>query len=450
MTAKFRQFIFEDYTFDTDSGVLTLRYGFDDALHFSETFRFDFTPATYDSAALDRAIQNLFFMAGVSYYKAYLAPEIVIQKGTLDPAAAAFFSKTYQRGLGEFFYVNHMDPRTPIAFKPNAGPDAQPKPDIDAGPLNKDRGHGMLVAIGGGKDSLVSIELLRAAGQDLDLATWSVNHRSQLEPLVERIGLPHYFVEREWDAQLFDLNKQDAYNGHIPISAIFGCVGAIVAILSGRRDVVMSNEQSANEATLMYQGVDINHQYSKSQEFEQDFQTLLDGQFGDRIRYYSFLRPLSELRIAELFAHIGFDTYHDVFSSCNRAFVHSSDHIFWDGTCSKCAFVFLALTPWVPRPKLEALFSGKNLLLTPDLESTYRQLLGIEGDKPLECVGEVKESRAAMRLAVHTYPELADTYTFSIPDSYDYRAIFSDHMPAEVRTILRNALTGRLVGGRSG
>ena len=53
----------------------------------------------YDSVTLDRACQALFFMAGVSYYKAYLAPEIVIRKGELDKAAANFFSKTYQKAL---------------------------------------------------------------------------------------------------------------------------------------------------------------------------------------------------------------------------------------------------------------------------------------------------------------------------------------------------------------
>jgi hypothetical protein len=151
---------------------------------------------------------------------------------------------------------------------------------------------------------------------------------------------------------------------------------------------------------------------------------------------------LSEVRIAELFARIGFDTYHDVFSSCNRAFTHDSNHIFWDGTCPKCAFIFLALTPFVPQEKLEALFSGKNLLQDPLLEQTYRQLLGIEGDKPLECVGEVKESRAAMRLAAQIYPELTNKYQFELPASYDYRALGTHHMPTQLFGLLQAGLTG--------
>ena len=238
---------------------------------------------------------------------------------------------------------------------------------------------------------------------------------------------------------MLDHNTQGALNGHIPISAILACAGTVVAALTSYRDVVVSNESSASEPTLRYEGVDINHQYSKSLAFEQAFQSYNRHRFGEAIRYYSFLRPLSELRISELFARVGFQKYHDVFSSCNKAFTHSSDHIFWDGKCAKCAFVFLALTPFIERQKLENLFSGKNLLLDPELDATYRQLLGIEGDKPLECVGEVKESRAAMRLAQQKYPELKK-YKFELPEDYDFRALAPHSMPEEITKLLLSGL----------
>lgn len=422
--SDYRQFIFENYAFDADAKTLKLHYALDDATHFTETFRFDFEFVEYNASVLGRACQALFYMAGVSYYKAYLPPEIVVKHGELGQEDAAFFSETYRKGLGEFFYVNQLDPRTPVAF-----PATGESPAVLGG-----SNEGLLVGIGGGKDSLVSAELLRSQPK---VATWSVGHRPQLEPLVEHIGLPHYWVEREWDRQLLALNDQGAYNGHVPISAILACVGTVVAVLSGYRDVVVSNENSANEETLQYQGVAINHQYSKSIFFERTFQGHLQRQFGESLRYFSFLRPLSEIRIAELFAVQGFDKYRDVFSSCNRAFTHNSTQIFWDGTCPKCAFVFLALTPFVERQKLEALFGGKNLLLDPELETTYKQLLGIAGDKPLECVGEVKESRAAMRLAQQKYPELAK-YQFELPEDYDFRTLYAHSMPLELYETIKN------------
>lgn len=422
--SPYQRFIFSSYTFDPSTKMLALRYAFENGPTFCESFRFDFEFATYDEAVLDRAIQLLFFMAGVSYFKAFLPPEITVSAGQIDKPTAEFLSKTWQRGLGEYWYVNDLDPRTPISF-PITSPTRQPLLADGVGPI---------VGLGGGKDSLVSVELLKGAIPNL--ATWSMGHRSQLEPLVDRIGLPHFWVERNFDTSLLSLKDEPGYkNGHIPISAIFGCVGTVVAILSGKRDYVVSNEHSANEPTLTYQGIDINHQYSKSQEFETDFQHVLEHNFGDTVRYYSLLRPFSEVRIAELFSAY-FDTYKDVFCSCNHAFTLDKKHMSWDGTCSKCAFVFLALTPFVAQEKLEALFGGKNLLRDPDLHSTYRQLLGIEGIKPLECIGEVKESRAAMQAAFKLYPELMNIYSFELPDDYDFRKKYPHQIPSDIADVI--------------
>jgi hypothetical protein len=416
---NYQRFIFDSYEWNVDEKTLLLHYAIDDALHFTETYRFNFAFNDYDSDALESACQALFFMAGVSYYKTYLPANIVIATGQLTEVDADFFSRTYQRGLGEFFYVNQLDPITPITFPFT--------PELAATSTAVDSS-GLLIGVGGGKDSLVSIEALRAQP---GVMTWSLDHQAQLQPLVDRIGLPHAWVDREWDSQLLTLNQQGAYNGHIPISAIFACVGTVVAILTGCRDIIVSNEQAANEPTLTYHGIDINHQYSKSEMFEQDYQAYLTRHFGTTLRYYSFLRPLNELRIAQLFAQTAFSKYKDVFSSCNRAFIHSSDHMSWCGVCPKCAFVFLALTPFIDRLELEALWSGKNLLLDQTLRETYEQLLGTAGDKPLECVGEIKESRAAMRLAQKLYPALTN-YDFYLPATYDYTTLGTTSMPPEM------------------
>lgn len=429
--STYQQFIFENYHFDRDSRILTLSYSMDDVLPFTETYRFDFDFVDYDPVALDRACQLLFFIAGVSYFKAYVPPQIVVRTGEIDESLAGFLSEVYQKGLGEFFYVNQLDPRQAIAFPITA---TQPLPRR---PVNQTL-EGLLIGVGGGKDSLVSIELLR--DQPEPITTWSLNHRPQLAPLVERIGLPHAWVERAWDPVLLEIKDQPgAFNGHIPISAIFAACGTIVALLTGRRYSVVSNEQSANEPTLHYKGLAINHQYSKSQAFEQLFQTQLDRLFGDRVGYFSFLRPLSEVMIGRLFAHIAFDTYKDVFSSCNRAFVHSSTRMSWCGVCAKCAFVYLALAPFIAEAELRALWNGKNLLQDPRLEPTYRQLLGIEGDKPFDCVGEIKEARTAMRLMQTIHPELAQKYQFDIPAGYDYTTVAGHHMPPAYAAVLSRA-----------
>jgi hypothetical protein len=128
-------------------------------------------------------------------------------------------------------------------------------------------------------------------------------------------------------------------------------------------------------------------------------------------------------------------------SSCNRAFVHGQTEMSWCGECPKCAFTFLLLTPFIQRQELEQVW-GKNLLLDEKLETTYRQLLGIEGDKPLDCVGEIKESRTAMRLAQKQYPEL-DKYEFDIPEGYDYKILAPHQIPSEYFTLLEACLKQR-------
>jgi hypothetical protein len=424
---KYQQFAFKDYSFDAANKQLKMFYGYDNQLEFCETYKFKFEFVDYDEQALDRACQILFFMAGVSYYKAFVAPEIVVNAGQIDKNTAEFLAKTYQKGLGEFFYLNDFDPQTEITFPVNSAA-LTPIKVNSSGPL---------IGIGGGKDSLVSVGLLRNQPK---AGIWSVSRNPEiLRPLLERIDLPNFSIERDIDLKLYELNKQGAYNGHIPLSAILACLGTVVAVLSGHRDIVVSNESSANEPNLHYKGVAINHQYSKSLEFEQDYQKYLVQNFGDSIRYYSFLRPLTELRIAEIFSKHDYENYKGVFSSCNRAFRWDSKGIFWCGECPKCAFVFLALTPFLPRQELESLWHGKNLLLDPSLEPTYRQLLGIEGNKPLDCVGEVKESRSAMDLARKIYPELKK-YQYEIPRNYDYKNVSPHSMPPEIFETFKSSI----------
>jgi len=421
---KYSKFIFDSYEFDLDTKNLRFYYSYDGVLNFCETYKFDFEFIDFNQQALDRAVYSLFIMAGISYFKSYLAPNIIINSGRLSEVDYHFFKNIYQKGLGEFFYVNKLDPNTDINF-PNSDFIEKPKIEFESS--------GPLLGIGGGKDSLVAYEFLKDS--ENNITTWSLDHKKILEPLVTTMGSNHFSVERQWDRQLLKLNSEDAYNGHVPISSIFGLVGVIIAILSGKKDVIVSNEQSANEITLKYQGVDINHQYSKSSEFERSFQSYLKVNFGDSIRYYSYLRPLSEVFISEIFAERYFEKYKAVFSSCNNAFTHGSNQIYWCGKCPKCAFIFLAFTPFIDRSELEKLWH-KNLILDTSLDNIYRQILGIAGDKPLDCVGEIKESRAAMKLAQKIYPEL-NKYKFELPSDYDYRQINNyDDMPKDKAELL--------------
>jgi UDP-N-acetyl-alpha-D-muramoyl-L-alanyl-L-glutamate epimerase len=410
---KYTTFTFEKYIFDSDQKTLACFYNIDDTLQFCETYHFELD-TLQNIENIEALCQLVFLTAGISYYKTYLPPIIAYGEGIIvGPQLAAYLQFLYREGLGEFFYVNNLDPFAEIVFPVN-GDDFEAKLMTASGPL---------IGIGGGKDSIVSVEALRGTSP----TTWSVGHKKQLSRLVATLDTPHIFVSRTIDSQLINKTLPDAYSGHVPISAVFASVGALVAALSGKRDVIVSNESSANEATLQYREKSINHQFSKSLQFEKAFQSILHAYHSNSLRYFSYLRNLDELQISETFA-AHFAKYKDVFSSCNKAFRQDSDALYWCESCPKCAFVYLALSAFITGDDLADIFS-ENLILKPSLHETYTMLLGMTDRKPLECVGTIAECRWAMEKAAARHPEIKAKFTLENDYSLTQR---SEHViPAD-------------------
>ena len=252
-----------------------------------------------------------------------------------------------------------------------------------------------LVAIGGGKDSLVSIEALRAAGINQTI-TW-IGSSPLIKACAERTGLPLLNIERKLPAALFEMNKQGALNGHIPVTAVNSAILVMAAILNQCNQVVFSNEHSASYGSIIPGTGEVNHQWSKGWAFEQAFAAQVKKTIASDLNYYSLLRPFSELAVARAFANI--DRYDAYFSSCNRNFHILGDKPAqrWCGICPKCHFVFLALAPFMPKPRLLNIF-GRNLLDETEQTAGFDSLMEYQDHKPFECVGEGKESRAAMNL----------------------------------------------------
>lgn len=337
--------------------------------------------------ALDRALFALHLAGGASYYKTKLPPEIVVESGVLSKDEAAFWDKLYTLGLGEFFYRNDLDFRGYIRF---------PHQDVER-IVGSYTGNGGVLPLGGGKDSLVAVHMLLSAGMDFDMVMFGKHLR--IREVAKTIGKPLFVIDRQIDPLLFEWkDKPGVWNGHVPITAYVSLAGAFAAMLFGRRDVILANERSANVGNVMVDGVSINHQYSKSLECERDLQAYIEQSITPGIRYFSLLRPFSELDLSRRFAATGVK-YFGVFSSCNRNFTLSSAPIItrWCGKCPKCAFVFVMLASFITRRKMVEMF-GEDLLMKESLIPLYRELLGIDGIKPFECVGEVEEVIVAFAL----------------------------------------------------
>jgi UDP-N-acetyl-alpha-D-muramoyl-L-alanyl-L-glutamate epimerase len=383
-----RAFRFVRCGFDAATGVARLVYAFDDGPELVETVTLPGAPFELDAArveAADRALRLLHLIAGVSYYKAAVPAEIRIDGYGVDAATATLMDTVYLNGLGEFAYRNGLDLHGRIRF-PHADEATAAAPALDL------REHA-LVAIGGGKDSLVSIEALRAEGV-AQTVTW-IGGSQLIAACATHTGLPTLNIGRQLAPQLFDLNRQGAWNGHIPVTAVNSAIMAFAAVVLGVDQVVFSNERSASYGSIIPGTGEVNHQWSKGWAFESAFGAHLQSHIAADLQYYSLLRPLSELAVARQFAKT--DRYDAHFSSCNRNF-----HILgerptsrWCGVCPKCHFVFLALAPFVPKVRLVGIV-GRNLLDDPAQTAGFDALLEYQDHKPFECVGEGRESRAAI------------------------------------------------------
>jgi len=383
-----RAFRFVRCEFDAQTGVARLVYAFDDGPELVETVSVPGAPFVLDAAraeAVQHALRVLHLLAGVSYYKAAVPASIRIDSYAIDAETAAFLETVYRNGLGEFAYRNGLNLHGRIRFPADA-PAPAPAPALGL------REHA-LVAIGGGKDSLVSIEALRTAGVE-QTVTW-IGGSQLIRACAEHTELPTLNLGRQLAPQLFDFNRQGAWNGHIPVTAVNSAIMAFAAVLLGVDQVVFSNERSASYGSMIPGSGEVNHQWSKGWAFESAFGDWLQAHVATDLHYYSLLRPLSELAVARQFAKVS--RYDAHFSSCNRNF-----HILgerpasrWCGVCPKCHFVFLALAPFMPKTRLVSII-GRNLLDDPDQTAGFDALLEFQDHKPFECVGEGRESRAAL------------------------------------------------------
>lgn len=379
-------------------GVATFRYALQ-GFGFTETLTFEdgWDPAAPDSPAFRKLLDLAAIVLGTSYFKLTAPQTCRADEQFLNDEERSFALDVYENGLGEFYARNGLHRFGKIEFVAPADDKVIPAPNLR---------HRALLPIGGGKDSLVSVALLEEAG--VDFTPFAVNPRGPILTSIERIGRPPVYVSRRLDPEMIRLSTEPGYyTGHVPSTAINSMIAALAALLYSYDRIVLSNERSASEGNMHWDGREVNHQYSKSLAFEERMARVLKGATGGALDYFSLLRPFSEARIARLFARS--TRFDDVFSSCNRNFRYNGhDGPLWCGECPKCHFVFLILAPAMDKDRLISIF-GKNLLAVPENEASLRELTGLAGQKPWECVGEILEAAASL-YELTKRPEWADDH----------------------------------------
>lgn len=337
---------------------------------------------------IDSFTKNLIFHIGlvelVSYWKATCSKNVIIKAGYINKEQIEFFKKLYFYGLGELFYTNGITPNYDDFINIKCELKEQ---NIE---IPNYVGNGNLIPIGGGKDSNVTLEIMKSDFEDN--LCFIINPKQVTLSCAQTAGYLNekiVTVKRTIDKNLIELNKQGFINGHTPFSALVAFLSYFNAYITGKKYILLSNESSANESNV--DGTKINHQYSKTYEFECDFNEYTKKYFKIDIKYFSLLRPLSEYQIAMLFSN--YEKYHEIFKSCNVGSKKEPWH--WCCSCPKCLFVYIILSPFLYKEKLIRIF-GEDLFEKEDLLDIFIELTGYGKTKPFECVGTYEEVRYAI------------------------------------------------------
>ena len=418
---KFNNFYFESFEFDLDTFQAVFKYSFDEKIYFEEKISFQnnsfIKRKKIDINIINNFLFSLHIAVWVSYYKFYPTANLIIKSWNIDNFQKSFWKKFYLNWLWEFFYKNNINPNWLINFENNS---EKVYKKIDFISSNK-----ALVPVWWWKDSIVSIEILKQNNFEFDLFTFCVNDNILYENTSLISWKNRLIIKRELSKNIPEIIKSGYYNWHIPITWIISFVLALCWYIYDYKYLVFSNEKSANFWNTNKFWIEINHQWSKSIEFENDFNDYLKNYLSNDIKLFSLLRPFYEIKIAEIFSKLA-KKYFKYFSSCNTNFkIFKTPPLqweeekspfslngkglgtgvnYWCNSCPKCAFVYVILKAFLDEKDILEIFSIE-LYDKRDLESTFRELAGISSIKPFECVWTNEEVVFWMYLAYKKYKD---------------------------------------------
>jgi hypothetical protein len=340
----------------------------------------------------DPSLQNAAFQLGlielIRYWKLTCSPTVILRAGALSSGQISWWKKLFFCGLQEFFHIHSINTDLDHFMRLEVA-SAQTFPKFERSLAEEKQ----LIPVGGGKDSIVTLELLSPfQAHNFCLIVNPQKARLESAKIAGYSSQDIIEVRRIHDKQLNSLSTQGFLNGHCPFSAFLSFLSFFVATLFSLKNIIVSHESSANEENIPGSG--INHQYSKSFLFEQDVNAYLHQYLTDDVQYFSILRPFNELQIAKYFSRLS-PRYLEEFRSCNRL----SGQNRWCGKCAKCLFVQIILYPFLDEARLFAIF-GSSLFFDAELLPIFLQLIGIDPVKPFECVGTREEVNAALSLGL--------------------------------------------------
>lgn len=388
---KYIEFYYNSYKITEDEKAIYLEYEFEipELTKFNPKLKIMKKELQFKKLE-SKHVKNMVFNIGmvelISCWKVTCSPKVIIKCGYINEEQKEWWKKTYFYGLGELFYTNKIETN----IEEFMDIECTVKENVLEYQNIEEEFNGYIVPIGGGKDSIVTLETINIDKEkDYCLIVNPKPVTLKCAEIAEIKNNNIIEIYREIDRNIIELNKKGYINGHTPFSMMLAFVSYFVAYLLSKRYIALSNESSANESNV--EGKKVNHQYSKSYEFECDFEKYSKKYLKAPVKYFSFLRPLNELQIAKIFSRK--EKYHEIFKSCN---VGSKEKEWkWCCNCAKCLFAYIILSPYLYREKLIKIF-GEDMFENKKLLTTFLELTGNGETKPFDCVGTFEEVNFAI------------------------------------------------------
>ena len=157
---KYPKFLYNSYNIFEEDNKICIEYDFEieNLTKFKpriEILKKEFVFKDIKSDIVKNMVFNLGLVEAISYFKATCSPLFLIKCGKLDDFQENWFKKLFYLGLGEFRFINNIDISENEFVKfISEGEDIGFSRSTDI--LD-----GILIPIGGGKDSNVTLELLK-------------------------------------------------------------------------------------------------------------------------------------------------------------------------------------------------------------------------------------------------------------------------------------------------
>lgn len=254
----------------------------------------------------------------------------------------------------------------------------------------------LLLSCGGGKDSLVAMKLIERL--DMPYAVMQYSHsvygdHQQQHALIDalvaccnttrqhRFHLHDPFLEKHGILKEFPGNIRTFCAPETPC----GIFEALPVLLQhGYTALCLGHERGADTENFFWEEENrfVNHQWGKSLEAEQAMSHYIQSHLVTNLHVFSILKPIHDFLIFRLLQPDR--QYVSATHSCNIAKP-------WCKRCPKCVYIWLSMLAYV-----QVDLFNENLFDEPAVQKIFFQLMGKEGHRPFECVGEVGEACLAL------------------------------------------------------